>query len=63
VEVELYNDLPTDLKPEPFAPEVPLERRDRLVSRQVSLHADLLLTTCDPAMGRTWGATRSRPCG
>jgi hypothetical protein len=43
VEVELYNDLPTDLKPEPFAPEVPLERRDRLVSRQVSLHADLLL--------------------
>ena len=43
VEVELYNDLPTDLRPEPFAPEVPLERRDRLVSRQVSLHADLLL--------------------
>jgi hypothetical protein len=43
VEVELYNDLPTDLKPEPFAPEVPLERRERLVSGQVSLHADLLL--------------------
>jgi manganese oxidase len=43
VEVELYNDLPTGLEPEPFAPEVPLERRERLVSRQVSLHADLLL--------------------
>ena len=50
VEVTLRNCLPTDhrgnpdwLEPEPCAPEVPLERRDRPVSPQVSIHADLLV--------------------
>ncbi|MGY1695652.1 multicopper oxidase domain-containing protein [Geodermatophilus sp. SYSU D00814] len=42
VVVELQNCLPEDLRVEPFAPEVPLERHDRPVSRQVSLHADLV---------------------
>jgi hypothetical protein len=50
VEVELTNMLPATpaLEPEPFAPEVPVERTeppvrpDRPVSSQVSMHADLL---------------------
>jgi hypothetical protein len=42
VEIELVNNLPERLRPEPFAPEVPLEKRNRPVSSQVSLHADLL---------------------
>jgi len=43
VEVTVVNQLPAGLKPEPFAPEVPVEKADRPVSRQVSLHADLVL--------------------
>ena len=45
VEVELTNALPgppAELKPEPSAPEVPVERPDRPVSSQVSMHADLV---------------------
>ncbi len=42
VVVELKNCLPDNLRVEPFAPEVPLERPGRPVSRQVSLHADLV---------------------
>ncbi|MBE9178547.1 multicopper oxidase domain-containing protein [Oculatella sp. LEGE 06141] len=47
VEIELHNRLPVHLTPEPFSPEVLAERRDddkagRLVSSQVSIHADLL---------------------
>ena len=42
VVVELKNCLPENLRVEPFAPEVPLERPDRPVSRHVSLHADLV---------------------
>ncbi len=42
VEVELVNRLPEELQIEPFAPTVPVEDHDRPVSRQVSLHADLL---------------------
>ena len=42
VVIELQNCLPDGLRVEPFAPEVPLERPDRPVSRQVSLHADLV---------------------
>jgi hypothetical protein len=42
VEVKLVNKLPLGLRPEPFAPEVPVERRARPVSSRVSLHADLV---------------------
>jgi len=42
VEVTVVNQLPPGLRPEPFAPEVPVEKHDRLVSQQVSLHADLV---------------------
>lgn len=42
VVVELKNCLPENLRVEPFAPEVPLERPNRPVSRHVSLHADLV---------------------
>lgn len=42
VVVELKNCLPEDMEVEPFAPEVPLERPDRPVSRHVSMHADLV---------------------
>lgn len=42
VVVELKNCLPENLHVEPSAPEVPLDRLDRPVSRQVSLHADLV---------------------
>jgi hypothetical protein len=48
VEIELTNALPgppAKLEPEPFAPEVPVERPDppgRPVSSQVSMHADLV---------------------
>ncbi|SFU01004.1 Multicopper oxidase with three cupredoxin domains (includes cell division protein FtsP and spore coat protein CotA) [Geodermatophilus amargosae] len=41
VRVILTNDLPDDMEPEPFAPEVPVER-ERPVSRHVSMHADLV---------------------
>ena len=42
VEVTLENRLASIARPEPFAPEVPLEKRDRPVSEHVSIHADLL---------------------
>jgi hypothetical protein len=45
VEIELTNMLPVPppaMEPEPSAPEVPVERPDRPVSSQVSMHADLL---------------------
>ncbi|HEX8821875.1 MAG TPA: multicopper oxidase domain-containing protein [Archangium sp.] len=42
VEVTVENRLPPGLRPEPFAPEVPVEKDDRRVSQQVSLHADLV---------------------
>jgi manganese oxidase len=45
VVVELTNGLPprpARLEPEPFAPEVPVDRADRMVSSQVSMHADLV---------------------
>ncbi|HYO57157.1 MAG TPA: hypothetical protein VEU50_30685, partial [Archangium sp.] len=42
VEVTVVNRLPPDMRPEPFAPEVPVEKDDRRVSQQVSLHADLV---------------------
>ncbi len=41
VKVVLTNALPIGLEPEPFAPEVPVER-DRPVSQHVSMHADLV---------------------
>lgn len=46
VEVTVRNELPANLKPEPFAPEVPIDMADgvRAVSRRVSLHADLVRT-------------------
>jgi hypothetical protein len=50
VQVTLENRLPARLQPEPFAPEVPLEERNRRtmrperpVSGHVSMHADLVL--------------------
>ncbi|MCU0893412.1 MAG: multicopper oxidase domain-containing protein [Rhodospirillales bacterium] len=48
VEVTLSNNLPAVLRPEPFAPEVPVEGRNafrprRPVSNHVSMHADMLL--------------------
>ncbi|HEX8441160.1 multicopper oxidase domain-containing protein [Archangium sp.] len=42
VEVTVENRLPPGMRPEPFAPEVPVEKDDRRVSQQVSLHADLV---------------------
>ena len=42
VQIDLRNDLPLGLRPEPFAPEVPVEACDRPVSSRVSMHADLL---------------------
>ena len=42
VEVTVVNQLPPGMRPEPFAPEVPVEKDDRGVSQQVSLHADLV---------------------
>lgn len=43
VEVELRNELPPGMAPEPFEPEVPIEGEGpRPVSQRVSLHADLV---------------------
>jgi hypothetical protein len=43
VEVTLENRLfGIPLQPEPYAPEVPVEKHNRRVSRQVSMHADLV---------------------
>jgi hypothetical protein len=50
VRIVLTNELEGPIKPEPFAPEVPVEERnpfshrpERRVSEQVSMHADLVL--------------------
>jgi FtsP/CotA-like multicopper oxidase with cupredoxin domain len=61
VRVYLRSGLP-ELRPEPFAPQVPVEKRnpfthrpDRRVSRQVSMHADLLLYDVRSSDGATVG--------
>jgi hypothetical protein len=78
VEVVLRNELPAGLAPEPFAPEVPVER-PRPVSRDVSMHADLVaydvrasdgatvgynpVQTVPPGGHRTYRWDTSRPVG
>ena len=47
VQIELMNELPLGLRPEPFAPEVPVEDCARQVSSRVSMHADLAALRCD----------------
>ena len=42
VEIELINDLPAAIEPEPCPPRLPVEGDERVVSSEVSLHADLL---------------------
>ena len=47
MQIELMNELPLGLRPEPFAPEVPVEDCARQVSSRVSMHADLAALRCD----------------
>jgi FtsP/CotA-like multicopper oxidase with cupredoxin domain len=42
VEIELVNDLPAAIEPEPCPPRLPVEGDRRAVSSEVSLHADLV---------------------
>lgn len=62
VRIVLENVLPGILRPEPFAPEVPVEARnpfsnrpERRVSSQVSMHADLVLYDVTKSDGATVG--------
>jgi hypothetical protein len=62
VRIILENDLPEELRPEPFAPEVPVEQRnpfshrpERRVSSRVSMHADLVLYDVKTSDGATVG--------
>ena len=62
VKIYLTNELPDELEPEPFAPQVPVEERnpfsnrpERRVSSQVSMHADLLRYDVTKSDGATVG--------
>ena len=55
VVVELTNDLPDELAPEPHAPEVPVDKEPRPVSSHASMHADLVAYDVRTADGTNAG--------
>jgi hypothetical protein len=57
VELELKSELPPGIHMEPHAPEVPLDRLRR-VSRQASMHADLVRFDVNESDGATVGRNR-----